>query len=156
MVAITAYEWLKAFHVLTAVLWVGGGVAIGILGAMTIRMKDPVRLAQFAQQVARLGGVYFPPLSLALLGLGFGLVEKGELGYSLVWVQIAIAGWAASFLIGAGFLGPRSSKLSKLLKERPPEDPEAQALIRQLLIVSRLDSVILLFIVFDMTAKPWS
>ena len=32
----------------------------------------------------------------------------------------------------------------------------AKARIRRILLVSRVDALILLFIVFDMTAKPWS
>ena len=156
MLAITTYDWLLSFHVLAAVLWVGGSVMLTILGIMTIGLNDPVRLTQFAKQVAKLGGVYFPPLSLIVVGLGFGLVEKGDLSYTLTWIQIAIAGWAASFVIGAGYLGPHAQKLAKLMETQPPESPEVQGLIRRILTVARIDAALLLFIVFDMVAKPWS
>jgi len=156
VLAISTYEWLLSFHALAAVLWVGGSVMLTILGIMTIGEKNPVRLAQFAKQVSKLGGVYFPPLSLIVVGLGFWLVEEGDLSYDLTWIQIAIAGWAASFVIGAGYLGPRANKLAKLMETQPPENPEVQALIRRILTVSRIDGALLLFIVFDMVAKPWS
>ena len=156
MLAISTQDWLLSFHVLAAVLWVGGSVMLTILGIMTIGLNDPVRLTQFAKQVSKLGGVYFPPLSLIVLGLGFGLVENGDLSYSLTWVQIAIAGWAASFVIGAGYLGPKAQKLAKLMETQPPESPEVQGLIRRILAVARIDGALLLFIVFDMVAKPWS
>jgi hypothetical protein len=71
-------------------------------------------------------------------------------------VQIALAGWGASFLIGLLFLGPESGRLAKLQADRPPSDPEVQQRIRRILTVARLDALILLFIVFDMTAKPFS
>ena len=46
MLALTWYEWFKAGHVIVAVLWVGGGATLALLGIMTIRMNDPIRLAQ--------------------------------------------------------------------------------------------------------------
>jgi uncharacterized membrane protein len=156
VLAIETYFWLKSVHVLASVMWVGGAVMLTLLGIMTIGLRDPVRLAQFARQVAFLGGRYFPPLSLMVIGFGFWMVEEGDLGYDATWLQIGIAGWIASFLIGAVYLGPHAGKLAKLLDRRPPEDQEVQGLIRRLLLVARIDAVILLFIVFDMTAKPWS
>jgi hypothetical protein len=156
MLAVTTYEWFKAAHVLAVVMWVGGGVMLTLLGLMTIGLRDPIRLAQFTRQVAFLGGTYFPPLSLLVVGLGFGLLEKGDLGYDPIWIQIGIGGWAASFLLGAGYLGPRSRKLARMLEERNPADLAIQDLIGRTLFVARLDSLLLLFITFDMVAKPWS
>jgi uncharacterized membrane protein len=156
MLAVTTYEWFKAAHVLSVVMWVGGGVMITLLALMTIALRDPVRLAQLAKQAAFLGGTYFPPLSLMVIGFGFGLVEKGDWGYDPAWIQIGIAGWAASFILGVGYLGPHAKQLDKLLAERSPEDAAVQELIRRILLAARFDSVLLLFITFDMVAKPWS
>ena len=158
MLAIETYFWLKSVHVLAAVMWVGGGVMLTLLGLMTLAERDPVRMAQFARQVSFLGGRYFPPLSLMVVGFGFWMVERGEAGwtYDMTWIQIGIAGWIASFAVGAGYLGPHAAKLARLLEQRQPEDGEVQALIRRILFVARLDAVLLLFIVFDMVAKPWS
>jgi hypothetical protein len=38
---------------------------------------------------------------------------------------------------------------------RPPDDPEIQYRIRRILITARIDVVLLLAIVFVMTAKPF-
>jgi uncharacterized membrane protein len=158
LLAIDGYYWLKAVHVIAAVMWVGGSVMLTLLGLMTIAERDPIRMAQFARQVSFLGARYFPLLSLMVVGFGFWMVENGFLPwtYSMTWIQIGIAGWAASFVIGAGYLGPHASRLARLLESRPPEDAEVQSLIRRILLVARIDAVLLLFIVFDMTAKPWS
>jgi uncharacterized membrane protein len=156
LLAIQTYSWLKSVHVLAAVMWVGGSVMLTLLGIMTIGLRDPVRLTQFAKQVAFLGGRYFPPLSLMVVGFGFWMVQENDLGYGATWLKIGIAGWIASFVIGAGYLGPRASKLARLLDERPPEDSEVQDLITRILLVARIDAVLLLFLVFDMTAKPGS
>ena len=91
-----------------------------------------------------------------VVGFGFWMVEEGDLGYDATWLQIGIAGWIASFVVGASYLGPHATRLAKLLESRPPEDSDVQDLIRRILLVARIDAVLLLFIVFDMTAKPWS
>ncbi len=91
-----------------------------------------------------------------VVGFGFGLVERGDWGYDPVWIQIGIVGWAATFVAGAGYLGPQSRRLSKLLEDRLPDHADVQALIGRILLVARVDAVLLLFIVFDMVAKPWS
>ena len=156
LLAIATYEWLKSAHVLAAVLWVGGNAMLTLLALMTIGLRDPVRLAQFVKQVAFLGAAYIPVLSLMVIAFGFGMVENRDLGYSATWLQIGIVGWVASFVVGAGYLAPTSKKVSKLIEADGPESDEAQALIQRLLFVARLDVVLLLLIVFDMTAKPWS
>jgi uncharacterized membrane protein len=156
MLAVTTYEWLKTAHVLAAVMWVGGNVMLTLLGLMTIGLRDPIRLAQFAKQGAFLGSTYFPPLSLMVVGLGFGLVENGDWGYDPTWVQIGIAGWVASFLLGAGYLGPQARKLARRLEQCGPDDADAQSLIGRILLVARLDALLLLFVTFDMVAKPWA
>jgi uncharacterized membrane protein len=156
VLAVTTYEWFTTVHVLAVVMWVGGSVMLTLLGLMTLGLRDPVQLAQFAKQVSFLGGVYFPPLSLMVVAFGFAMIANGDLSYSLTWLQIGIVGWAVSFFVGAGYLGPHAKRLSKVLDDRGAEDAEAQALIERILFVARLDAVLLLFIVFDMTAKPWS
>jgi uncharacterized membrane protein len=156
VLAVTWYDWFLAGHVMIAVIWVGGGVTLTMLGLLTVRENDPIRLAQFAQQAGWIGERIFGPLSLILLALGFGMIENGNLGYDKTWIQIAIAGWALTTVTGIFYLGPTAKKLGKLIMERGPADLEAQATIKRILLVARLDSALLLFIVFDMTAKPWS
>ena len=59
-------------------------------------------------------------------------------------------------LVGFTFISPNAARISRLIKERGPEDAEVQARIKKVLYVARFDAALLLFIVFDMTAKPWS
>jgi uncharacterized membrane protein len=158
VLALTWYEWFKSGHVLAAVIWVGGAVVMNVLAFLTKRENDPDRMVHFAKQAEWVGTRIFTPMSLVVLGLGFGLMENGQSPwtYDLTWVQIALAGWGASFLIGLLFLGPESGRLAKLQAERPPTDPEVQRRINRIVTIARADAVLLLFIVFDMTAKPFS
>jgi uncharacterized membrane protein len=152
--ALTWYDWFKAAHVLAGVMWVGGGTVITIYALMTLRQNNPAELASMARKIGILGQRYFAPLSFIVLGFGFGLVENGNWGYDRFFVQFSLAGWGASALTGMFFLGPESNKLGTLMQSRPPEDPEVQYRIKRILGVARLDVLLLLAIVFVMTAKP--
>ena len=157
MLALTWYDWFKAGHVLVAVLWVGGGATLALLAIMTLRMNDPLRVAQFAHQAGKVGERLYTPASLLVLLFGIGLMtnDQSPWDWDMTFVQIALAGWALTFLVGFFYIRPTAAKLAKAIEERGPTDPEAQRLIKNILLVTRIDVLVLLFIVFDMTAKPW-
>jgi uncharacterized membrane protein len=157
VLAMTWYDWFKAGHVLVAVLWVGGGATLALLAIMTLRLNDPVRVAQFAHQAGKIGERLYTPSSLLVLLFGIGLMtnDKSPWDWDMTFVQIALAGWALTLLVGLLYIRPTAANLAKAIEERGPTDPEAQRLIKNILLVTRVDVLILLFIVFDMTAKPW-
>ena len=161
MLAMTWYDWFKAGHVLVAVLWVGGGATLALLAIMTLRLKDPLQVARFAHQAGKIGELLYTPASLLVLLFGIGLMTNDssnspQWDWDLLWVQIALAGWALTFLVGFFWIRPTAAKLATTIGEKGPEDPETQQIIKRILLVTRIDVLILLFIVFDMTAKPWS
>jgi uncharacterized membrane protein len=153
----TWYQWFKAGHVIVAVLWVGGGATLTLLALMTLRLKDPLRLAQFAHQAGMIGERLYTPLSLLTLLFGIALIENGQSpwDWDMTFVQIALVGWALTFLVGFFWIRPTAAKLAKTIEAKGPEDPETQQIIKRILLVTRLDVALLLFIVFDMAAKPW-
>ncbi len=150
----TWYDWFKAAHVLAAVLWVGGGAYITLYAILTLRQDSPEEMASLARKAGLIGERVFTPLSFAVLGFGFGLVENGHWGYDKFFVQFALAAWGVSALTGMFFLGPEAKKLGQLMPVRPAEDPEVQYRIRRILTIVRLDVLLLLATVFVMTAKP--
>ncbi|HWQ01826.1 MAG TPA: DUF2269 family protein [Gaiellaceae bacterium] len=157
MLALTWYEWFKTLHVLAAVIWVGGGTTLVVYALLTMRQNDPAEMASFARKAGLIGERFYAPMSFIVLALGFGLMENSASPwtYDQFFVIFALAGWAASTLIGVLFLGPEAKKLGKLMPTRPPDDPEIQYRIRRILITARIDVVLLLAIVFVMTAKPF-
>jgi len=156
--AMTWYQWFKAGHVLVAVLWVGGGATLALMALMTLRMDDPIRLAQFSHQAGRIGERLYAPASLLVLLFGIGLMtnDASPWQWDFWWVRIALVGWALTFITGVFWIRPTVNKLTTAIEARGPADPEAQQLIKRILLVTRIDIIILLFIVFDMAAKPWT
>jgi uncharacterized membrane protein len=150
-----AYKWLLAFHILLAAVWVGSNTAIQIL---TIRAKGAGgdRLAYLASEIEWYGTRILIPTSLTLVILGFILLHESSGAYDLGrgWVTFGFVVWLLSFIAGAGFLGPESGRLSKLVEQRGPEDPEYQRRLARIFLVSRIELVLLILVVLDMAVKP--
>jgi hypothetical protein len=86
---------------------------------------------------------------------GISLVLESDVwGFGDDWIVIALALFAVTFVAGAGFFGPESGRISKLVATEGADSPAAQARIRRILVLTRLDLVLLFLIVFDMTVKP--
>ncbi len=150
-----AYKWLLAFHILLAVIWVGSNTAIQIF-VIRAQRAGTDRLAYFASEIEWYGTRVLIPSSLTLVVLGFLLLHESSGAYDLGqgWVTFGFVVWLLSFIAGAGYLGPESGRLSKLAEERSPDDPEYQRRIARIFVVSRIELLLLVLVVLDMTVKP--
>jgi uncharacterized membrane protein len=150
-----AYKWLLAFHILLAVVWVGSNIAIQIFVLRALRAGSD-RLAYFASEIQWYGTRVLVPSSLILVILGFILLHESSGAFDLGqgWVMFGFVVWLLSFIAGAGYLGPESGRLSKLAEDRSPEDPEYQRRIKRIFVVSRIELLLLILVVLDMTVKP--
>jgi uncharacterized membrane protein len=153
LVAVTTYEWAKAFHVFAAVIWVGGAAAIQVLALFALSSKLPGRKAEFAREAEWVGMKIFLPATLVLIGLGFYLVEDANWGYHL-WVILALVGFGLSFVTGLFFLGPESKRIASAIDAEGPDSPAVAARINRILLVGRIELTILILLVFDMVIKP--
>jgi len=155
MVAADLYLWLKAFHVLMAVTWVGGAITLQILAVKITRSEDRELLRSYTGLVEFVGTRIFTTASLILLALGIWMViDSPAWDFGQFWVLAAIAMFAFSFVSGAFFLGPQSGKLKEMYDAEGTNAPGAPALIRRLFLVSRIELVLMVLIVFDMVLKP--
>jgi uncharacterized membrane protein len=142
-------------HIFTAVIWVGGGLAIQMYAIRILRTDDPVRLASFAKDTEWVGTRLFFPSSVILLIFGFLLIAEGNWDYDF-WVIFGLVVLALSALTGMAFLGPESGRIGKLIEQHGVEYPEVRARIKRILNISRVELVLLVAVVFDMVIKPFS
>jgi uncharacterized membrane protein len=149
------YEWLLAFHILLSVVWVGSNTAIQIFVIRAVR-AGPDRIAYLASEIEWYGTRILLPSSLALVILGFILLHESTGAYDLGqgWVMFGFVVWLLSFITGAGYLGPESGRLSKMVDERGPEDPEYQRRLARIFVISRIELLALILVVLDMVVKP--
>jgi len=150
-----AYKWLLAFHILLAVVWVGSNTAIQIFVIRATRASAD-KLAYLASEIEWYGTRVLLPTSLTLVVLGFLLLNESDGAFDLGqgWVTFGFVVWLLSFIAGAGFLGPESGRLGKLVDERGPEDAEYQRRLSRIFLISRIELLLLILVVLDMTVKP--
>jgi uncharacterized membrane protein len=154
--ALTHNNAFKFVHVLFAVVWVGGACTVQAYALLALRTNDPLRVASFAKDTEFVGTRIFLPSSLILLVSGiFTLHDSDGLwSFSQGWVQFGLVVIALSILVGAGYLGPESGRIARATAEGGVESPEVQQRIRRIFLVSRIELVFLLAVVFDMVVKP--
>ena len=95
------YNWIKAGHVLAAIVWVGGGIFIQIYVTRLRSAGDQTRLMRFAKDLEKLGNAIFLPASLLVLLFGIAMVWYSPAWeVTQLWVILGlVSGFIASKLI---------------------------------------------------------
>jgi uncharacterized membrane protein len=152
---LTWYEFLLFFHISMAAIWIGGGVLIQVFAIRALSTSDPGRMAEFAGDVEYTGNRVFLPASLLGLVSGVLLVIDSDFwGFGDDWIVIGLILFGATFVAGAGFFGPESGRIKKLIESEGAASPVVQARIQRILALSRADLMLLFLLIFDMAVKP--
>ena len=149
-----SYELLKALHVTAIVVWVGGDVTLTTLGIVFERRRDGETLAALGKMGGWIGTHVYTPALFAVLVFGIAVVEKGNLGWGIAWLDLALAGWVVAAVVGIGFVGPELGRIDRAAQGFGPESPEVARRVERLFAIFRFDTALLLLIVIDMTVKP--
>ena len=150
------YFVFKMLHVGAAVIWVGGGLFITICAVLAELTNDDDQLLQIGHWAETIAGRLFPAMSFVVLGFGIAMTSNGDIPYNQFWIIFGLVAWALSAATGILFLGPEAKRLNKTAAQHGPKSPEAQARLRRILLVARVDVALMFLIVFDMVAKPFS
>jgi len=151
---VTAYKLLLAVHILAAVLWVGGGATLHVMGRIAQKSGDRERMNQFSIDAAYIGPRLYAPLSIILLLVGFPLVNKAGYDMSDAFIGIAFAGWIASFLIGILYYSRADKKRAAIVASEGVESDAFLASYQQVAMVNSIELLILVLVVLDMAIKP--
>jgi len=149
----TWYEFWLFLHILAAMVWIGGAVAIQVFGILTKRAADPAKTAFFAQNVSLTVMWVLLPAALVVLAAGIGLVENGNWPWGEPFVTWGLILWIAVALVAFGFLGRAIGSAGARLAAEGPS-PALALRLRNLVWLSRGLLVVLVVIVFLMTIKP--
>lgn len=146
------YSVVKFCHVVTAVLWVGGGFALMTLAFRAERAGNVEAMLQAMRATGELGNRLFAPMSM--LTLGFGLLMCWLwVGFSDLWVVIGLAGYSITFTVGMTVFKPTADRMGKMIAEHGMT-PQVLELGRRMLRFARLDYTVMLVVVADMVLKP--
>lgn len=156
---LTWFQFLLFVHIAFVAIWLGGAAMLQFLSLRALGSDDPVRTANFAADAEWVGLRVFIPASLLVLIAGILMVLDSDFyGFGDDWILIALVLFAVTFAAGAGFFGPESGRIAKLIETEGPTSPAVGARVRRVLALSRADLVLLFLIVYDMVVKPelWS
>jgi uncharacterized membrane protein len=147
------YEFLLFVHVLAAVIWVGGGLALNIVGTRLANASGPEAMSGFARQVEFIGQRIFAPVSGILFLVGV-FMTLDRWSFKDLWIAIGVVGFLYSAITGAAILGPLSGKTGKLIAERGADDPQVAANIKKLFTFGRVEALVMVIVIAAMTMKP--
>jgi uncharacterized membrane protein len=148
------YDLLLTIHVLAAVIWVGGGLAMHILGRRVLKRGDGEEIYEFSKEINTVAMRLYAPMSLVLLVAGILLVNEAGYDFDQIWITLGFVGWIISFVVGIGYYGPQDKKLQQLVTAEGPNANGVVANVRQALLVNSIEQTIVLLVVIDMTTKP--
>jgi uncharacterized membrane protein len=143
-------------HVLSAIVWIGGSIVLTILAGRVARSSDPARIVAFGADAEFVGKRIFAPASglLLITGVGATITTYGAEGFKKLFIALGVVGWIAVAGIGGGLIGPLSGRLERLLADSGPSDPDVAKISGRIERLNRLELVLFLLLVADMTFKP--
>lgn len=146
------YELWLFLHVVGAILWAGGAVAVQAFGILAKRSGDPAQTAVLGRNTAWMATRVFMPASALVLASGVLLTEEGNWSWSEPFVLLGLVGWALVAGAGFGYVGPRMRELGTRMASEGPS-PELVAGVGRLVVLARLLVLVLFVVVFLMVVK---
>ena len=151
----TLEPWIHSIHVLGAIIWVGGGVMLSLIGARARKSADARLIGEFAKTLSYVGLRVLTPAVVAVLLTGLWLVLTGsEWNFTQSWVRLGLSAFIIVFLIGALYLSRIAIQLDRLTAGTDLRLQEARALLGRWIVGYQIILVILIFAVWDMVYKP--
>jgi uncharacterized membrane protein len=150
------YALFKTVHVTFAVIWIGGGFLLTLLGIIAERKNDPDEIAIVARQAAMVGEKLFAPAGLIVLLMGVAMMLNTNWGWGRFWIVAGLIGYALTFTTGIGVLAPLAKKIDASVETNGATHPDTIALVKRIMLIVRFDIAMLLLVIADMVTKPFS
>lgn len=147
------YQAFVYVHVVCAVIWVGGAVALQGLAFLVSRSDDPAEVPRIARYMETLGTRLFMPAA-GLLFLAGVVMTIQRWSFGDLWIAIAIALWIVSALAGSLYLGPSAKRVAALFEAEGPASDAARQILGRMFVVSRLEVLSFAIIIALMVFKP--
>src|SRR5688572_26141766 len=99
------YTIVKFVHIVAAMAWLGGGLAMLVASALMARDPDPSARLRFMGLMNALALPFFIPSSSIVLVSGLVMAWLW-VGFADAWLVLALVGIAFSVGMGVGFIKP--------------------------------------------------
>ncbi|MBU1866776.1 MAG: hypothetical protein KKE89_10205 [Actinobacteria bacterium] len=142
---------LKLIHIVFAAAWVGGAVLLSIYGFRLTKAGPADKIA--FSKMALAAGRLFAGFAAVTLAAGTWLVirEDALFGFDQAWVGIGFLGIIVGAVLGPAFYAPQARAL---IGELEAGNPASSAREKRIGMVSMLETILLLVVVWAMVYKP--
>ena len=142
---------LKLIHIVAAIVWVGGGSFLTLYG-LRLAGAEAVDRTAYARSMLFAGRV-FMVASIVALAAGVWLVLAEDLwGFDQAWISIGFLGIIVGAVLGPAFYGPQSEGIISDIEKADTAAADARS--SRIRLVSSVEMVILLVVVWAMVYKP--
>ena len=148
-------DWLKFLHIVGAMVWLGGGTTLILVGLRARRSSDPNAIREFARVAPYVGIRLLGPAWIVVLITGVWMVlVSAAWKFSQPWVLLALGLFGLAFLIGAVYMSRVGTQLQRMANST--EIGDGAALVGRWIVGYGLVLAALLVAVWDMVFKPGS
>lgn len=147
------YNLFKFLHIVAAIVWIGGVLAIGVLNARLAREREHGALVALASQSSLYGQRIIGPAAVTALLSGIGMTAVAGIGAPL-WVVWGLAGIFASLALGAVFIRRAAAELSAVAQASASAGSSMPVLQRRLAVLNTINLLVLVSVVWAMVFKP--
>jgi uncharacterized membrane protein len=144
--------WIHFAHIGGAVIWVGGGLTLSLIGLRARRSPDLAVMREFAQTLSFLGLRVFTPAVVVVLLSGVWLVLNHSGDFTQLWIVLALTAFALAFLIGVIYLSRTAIAFDRVSASGDLEG--SRAALGSWLNGYAVVLLILVFALWDMVFKP--
>jgi uncharacterized membrane protein len=146
--------WLLFVHVLSAMVWLGGGLTLMVAGLRVRSSSRQEAVAEFARTVPFVGLRILMPAVVVLLVTGvWQVLASSAWSFSQLWVRLALGLFILAFLVGAIYLSRVGIGLARATTDNRLAG-EGAALLNRWLVGYVVVLGLLVVAVWDMIFKP--
>jgi putative copper export protein len=142
-------------HLLAAIVWLGGVLALNILQLQAGRGPDRAALGPVLRRSDLYGRAVIAPAGAVTLLTGILLViQDDQASWSDLWVWWGIAGMVVSLGLGATLIRANNAGLRQLTAQPRHDDRQVSAGQRRAAVLYAINLLVLLSVVWAMAFQP--
>jgi uncharacterized membrane protein len=147
------YTLFKFLHIVGAIVWIGGVIAVNVLSVRIAREQEGAALAALSRQSRFYGVAVIGPAAGLTLIAGIVMIATSGLGAPL-WVIWGFAALVVSMGLGATLIRRYGEELAAITATAKPDASQVQALQQRLATLNTVNVLVLLSAVAAMVFKP--
>lgn len=150
----TLAEILKLAHVIAVIIWLGGSFMLGLMLERAQASEDEATVLGITKLAEFIGKAVFNPAGIITLLAGIWLVIEADYEFSEAWISIGFLGVALGAGLGMAFYPKALKAVQAGIEADGLLGNDSLAALRKLRLVSTVEWLLLIVVVWAMVFKP--